>query len=133
MFKRTLLAVAIVAASTTMAMTTDLDPGTPPVPANDAACHSTASPDAGCALRILDPNGEGASPATDLATLAAAPPALELTPPRPPRDTGLDFKDAATDSVSVLHASLDLDTRRPLIPALLALGALVVLLRQRPL
>ncbi len=128
MLKRALLAVTMVVASTTMATTIDLEPGTASA-SDTAACHSAAPADAGCALRIAEPSGESALPSADPATLAPTSPALE---PAPPRDTGLDFKDAATDSVSVLHASLDLDTSHPLIPALLSLGALVVLLRKRP-
>ncbi len=123
MLKRALLAVAMVAASTTMATTVAPGSATP----NDTTCRSSAWPDAGCALRIADPNGESVLAPADPATL---PPSLELTPSR---DTGLDFKDAANDSVSVLHASLDLDPPHPLVPALLSLGALVVLLRKRPL
>ena len=128
MLKRTLLAMAMIAASTTMATTVDVDPGATSIA--DASCRSAASTDVGCALRIAEPGSESVLPPADPVTLAPTSPTLEVTPPR---DAGLNFKDAATDSVSVLHASLDPDTRHPLVPALLSLGALVVLLRKRPL
>jgi hypothetical protein len=85
-----------------------------------------------CALRAADANGDGAISAAELAGFAlpagfaadAAAPAAT--------GTGLAFKDAATEPVSVLPASLDSRAPKPLLPALFALGALVVLLRKRP-
>lgn len=58
--------------------------------------------------------------------------AAEWTPLPPSRGAGLDFKDAATEPASAPPPETGGDTSRRLIPALLALGALVVLLRRRP-
>ena len=124
-----LAAAAVVAASTAMATNTALEPGTPV--AGDVPCHSAQSPDLACTARVVDANGDGAISAAELAGFAA-PPVADWTPLRPPHGTGLDFKDAATEPAAVLPATLDRNGSRRLIPALLALGALVVLLRRRP-
>ena len=131
MFKGALLAVTVVAASTAMAVGIDLDPG--PAPASAVTCDSASATDAGCTLRVLDPGDDSVFSSSDLANLAPAAPAFEWPPLHPSRSTGLDFKDAASDPGSMPHAALGRDTSHPLIPALLALGALVVLLRRRPL
>ena len=64
----------------------------------------------------------------------ASPAGLEAdwAPLRPDQDGGLDFASAATAPHSVLLASLDRERPQPLLPALFALGALVILLRRRP-
>jgi hypothetical protein len=58
--------------------------------------------------------------------------AADWTPLPPSRGAGLDFKDAATEPVSALLTDTSGDARHRVLPALLALGALVVLLRKRP-
>jgi hypothetical protein len=132
MLKVALLATTIlVAASTAQAANVDLESGAAPVGA--ALCHPMQSMDLDCALRIADANGDGEISAAELASFVApAPPVFVWTPLHPPRSTGLDFKDAATEPGSVLHATLDTDHSRRLLPALFALGALVILLRKRP-
>ena len=125
-----LAATVLVAASTAMATNIALDSGAPP--AGEASCHLVQSLDLGCALRIVDTNNDGTISAAELANFALAAPVIDWTPLHPPRSTGLDFKDAAIEPGSVLPATLDRNPSRPLIPALFALGALVVLLRKRP-
>jgi hypothetical protein len=129
MIKVALLAAAMAAAASTPTATS---PAFDPVPAaaSDAACPSGQSPDLACSLRIADANGDGSpSPAEPFAL--AAPPASSADP-TPPHGTGLDFKDAVNDSGPILPATPDRDRSQPLIPALFALGGLVLLLRRRP-
>jgi hypothetical protein len=98
------------------------------------ACAVVLSLELDCAMRGIDFNGDGTiSPAELVSFPALAPVAIDWTPLRPPRSTGLDFKDAATEPATMLSATRELDARHPLLPALFALGALVVLLRRRPL
>ena len=131
MLKVALLApTVLVAASMAMATNIALDTGAPP--AGEAPCHLVQAMDLGCALRIVDTNNDGTISAAELASLASPAPVVDWMPLRPPRSTGLDFKDAAIEPGSVLPATLDRDTSKPLIPALFALGAMVVLLRRRP-
>ena len=125
-----LAATVLVAASTAMAA--NVDPGSATAPAGAAPCHVAQSPDRACALRVADAGPDAAIPAADLADLASPPPVVDWTPLHPTPTTGLDFKDAATEPGSVLAVTLDRDTSHPLIPALLALGAMVLLLRKRP-
>ena len=130
MLKVALLAAAVVvAASTAMATNIAREPGTPP--AGDVPCHSAQSPDLACTVRVIDANGDGAISAAELAGFAA-PPVADWMPLHPPHGTGLDFKDAATEPAPMLPTTLDRDGSRRLVPALLALGAMVVLLRRRP-
>ena len=132
MIKVALLAAAVVAAaSTAMATNIDLAPGTPP--AADVPCHPTQSLDLACTLRVIDANGDGTVSAAELASFAATPPPVaDWTPLHSPHGTGLDFKDAAIDPPTPLPAALESDRSQRLIPALFALGALVILLRRRP-
>ncbi|MEO5689414.1 MAG: EF-hand domain-containing protein [Burkholderiaceae bacterium] len=124
-------ATILVAASAAHAANTDLESSAPAPVA--APCHPVQSMDLDCALRVIDANGDGTVSAAELASFATpAPPVVDWTPLRPPHSTGLDFKDAATEPASVLHATLDQDDSHRLIPALFALGALVILLRKRP-
>ena len=126
-----LAATVLVAISTAMATNTDREPGA--APAVDAPCHPGQSLDVACAVRVVDANGDGTISAAELASFAApAVPVIDWTPLRPPRSTGLDFKDAATEPVAVLPATLERDSSQRLIPALFALGAMVVLLPKRP-
>jgi len=71
--------------------------------------------------------------ATEPGGLANTPAnAADWTPLPAPRGAGLDFKDAATEPASTLPPEAGGSARERLIPALLALGGLVVLLRKRP-
>ena len=83
-----------------------------------------------CDLRAIDADGNGTISAAELAEFAV--PAATSTPPQPVLENGLAFQDAAIEPASVLPASLAPEKPQPLIPALFALGALVVLLRKRP-
>jgi hypothetical protein len=132
MFKVALpAATVLVAASMAMAGNSAIGAGAPL--ADDApSCDRTQSLDPGCALRIVDTNGDGTISADELARFASPAPLVDWAPLQPPRSTGLDFKDAAVELGSVLPATLDRDTSHPLIPALFALGAMVVLLPKRP-
>ncbi len=125
-----LAATVLVAASTAMATNIAFVSGAPP--AGEAPCHLVQSLDLGCALRIVDTNNDGTISAAELANFASAAPIIDWTPLHGPRSTGLDFKDAAVEPGSVLPVTLERDTSHPVIPALFALGALVVLLRKRP-
>ena len=132
MFKVALLAAAVAAAASTPTATSpDFDPGPPA--ASDAACRPGQSPDLACALRIADANGDGSASPAELVGLAVPPaPSPDWTPQHSLHGTGLDFKDAAIDGGSILPAAPERDRSHPLVPALFALGGLVVLLRRRP-
>ena len=129
-----LAATVLVAASAAMAVNIDVEPGA--APAAEAPCRSVQSLDLACTVRVVDANGDGSISVAELASFAApsAPsgPVVDWAPLHPPRSTGLDFKDAATDPGSVFPATLEGDSSKRLIPALFALGALVILLRRRP-
>jgi len=116
-----MLKVAMLAAVLT-APAPGLAAGTTPVEAPD--CHGPAGWLApACAT---DPT----APAADPDVFAApAPPAVDWAP----LHAGLAFKEAATEPAPTLSAMPDVGPRHRLIPALFALGALVLLLRQRPL
>ena len=113
--------------------------------ASTAAVDSVASTRAAAATAACLPCAAGARgpprpAARSTRTATARSPPAELASSRPPapsrllarrrRDAGLDFKDAATEHRLGAAASLDHAAPQPLIPALLALGALVVLLRE---
>jgi hypothetical protein len=125
-----LAATVLVAASTAMATNIAFESGAPP--AGEAPCHLVQSLDLGCALRIVDTNNDGTISTAELANFASAAPVIDWAPLHPPHSTGLDFKDAAIEPGSVLPTTLERDASHPLMPALFALGALVVLLRKRP-
>jgi hypothetical protein len=126
-----LASTVLVAASLAVTANTAPDASRPATSA--PACHPAQSLDLDCALRVADTNGDGTISPTELANFAtSSPAAIDWTPLRPPRSTGLDFKDAAIEPASVLPATLERDTSHPLVPALFALGAMVVLLRKRP-
>ena len=93
-------------------------------------CRPGQSPAVGCAMRALDTDGDGSISAAELANLAV--PAADPAPLPPTQAAGLAFQDAATVPVPVLPASLNRDSPQRLIPAIFALGALVILLRRRP-
>ena len=135
MLKVALLAATVmVAASVSMsaAMATNIDLESGAAPAGGVPCHPVQSLDLACTVRIVDANGDGTISAAELAIFASAPAPVDWTPLHPPRSTGLDFKDAAIEPGSILPATLERDSSQRLIPALLALGALVILLRRRP-
>ena len=93
-------------------------------------CRPGQSLDLGCAVRAVDADGDGSISPTELANLAV--PGADPAPLQPTQATSLDFQDAATAPGSVLPVSFDRDPPQPLIPALFALGALLILLRRRP-
>jgi hypothetical protein len=131
MLKVALSAAGVVVAS--MAMATNIKLETGMAPASDVPCHSVQSLDLACTMRIIDASGDGTISTAELASLAApAPSVIEWTPLHPPHGTGLDFADAAAEPTLMLPVTLDSDSPHRLIPALFALGALVVLLRRRP-
>jgi hypothetical protein len=124
-----MLNVALLAAAVALASTVAADSTTAPATQAAAPCRAAGTaPELACPLHALeaDPN---AAPA-DIAALVPPATTGDWTPPR--SDDGLAFKDAATDTTSVLPASVDHDRQQRLLPALLALGALVILLRRRP-
>jgi hypothetical protein len=132
MLKVALLATAVLLAASTAAVEKAF-----PEPAAAAAvpapCRAAASPLRACALHPLDANGDGAISAAELANFAS--PSgwdADWASVRPEPDAGLDFTSAATEPRSVLLASLDRDRPQPLLPALFAVGALLILLRRRP-
>ena len=130
MLKVALRAAAVaLAASTVTAGDAVADAAAMPAMPADTTCRPGAAPQPACAPRAGEADPD-AVPA-DLANLAApAPIPADWAPPR--SDGGLAFKDAATDSASVLPAGGAPDRPQRLAPALLALGALVILLRRRP-
>jgi hypothetical protein len=133
MLKVALIAAAVaVVASTAVATNIDLETGASP--AGDVACHPVQSLDLACTMRVIDANGDGTISAAELAGFAAPAPVVvdDWTPLHPPRSTGLDFKDAATEPAVPPPAPLEGEGSHRLMPALFALGALVVLLRRRP-
>ncbi len=124
MLKVALIAATVTAASMAQGGKVDAAARTPHAP--PAACHPGQALDPDCALRGLD------DPAS-----AAEPPAFALPAsspdwaPLPPAHGGLDFKDAAANPQPA-PAALDGPGPPTILSALLALGALVLLLRKRP-
>jgi len=128
MLKVALLAAAVVLATTAATATnTAVDSATTPTAPADPPCRPGPTLELACALRAAD---AGAAPAADLASVAAPPAAVDWAPP--PSTEDLAFKDAAADTGSVLLAGVDRSRSQHLAPALLAIAALVVLLRRRP-
>ena len=133
MLKVALLAAALAAAASTPTSTSVvLDPG-PPIAA-ETSCQPSRSLELACALRIADAGSEPTLSPAELAGVDVQPaPAPDWTPLRPPPAAGLDFKEAAVEPMHALTLTLPQDgSSRKLLPALLALGAMVVLLRSRP-
>ena len=122
-----LAATVALAANAATATTAAVDSATTPTIPAEAPCRPGPAPELGCPLHAAEP---GTAPAdlAGLGTPEVAP--IDVSPLHPARD--LAFKDAATETSSVLPASVDRDRSQRLAPALLALGALVVLLRRRP-
>jgi len=131
-----MLKVALLAATCLVAATTahaaNADSGSTATPAVAAPCSPLQSLELDCAMRVIDTNGDGTISAAELASLGAAAPPVVDWPLHPPRSTVLDFKDAAAEPAYALPAGADGDPAHRLVPALFALGALVVLLRRRP-
>jgi hypothetical protein len=125
MLKVALSAAAVVVAAST-AMATNIDLGIGAAPAGDATCHPIQSLDLVCSTHAVD--ADVTMSAAELASFSAPPPSVDWTP----HATSLAFKDAATEPAAILPATLDSGSSRRLIPALFALGALVILLRRRP-
>ncbi len=82
-----------------------------------------------CDMRAIDADGNGAISAAELAEFAVP---SAMSTPQPVLENGLAFQDAATEPGPVLPASLAPARPQPLVPALFALGGLVILLRRRP-
>ena len=132
MLKVALIAAAVAAAS--MAEGGAVEPAAPlPHVVAPPACHALQTVEADCALRILDANGDGTVSAAELAAFATPAPAVPADwSALPPQRSGLDFKDAATNPDPAIPAALDHTGPPTILSALLALGALVMLLRKRP-
>ena len=122
-----LVAPVLACAPLASALTAELGPGASP--AGEAACESAGPLDSDCALRMPVVGDEGPGIAVELQ--AIEPVAADLVDPAPHAAAG-DFKEAAVEPGSVMPATLERDTRQRLVPALIALGAMVVLLRRRP-
>lgn len=128
MLKVALLAAAVaLSTSATTATNTAVDPVTSPAAPAELPCHPDPALELACALHAVTPD-TAATPA-DLGGVAPTPPATWPTL-QPGGD--LAFKDAATDPGSVLLAGVDCRHPQRLLPALLAIAAMVVLLRRRP-
>ena len=121
-----MLNVALLTAGVALATTVAADSPIAPAAPATAACHASPAPVVACPPHAI----ESAVPG-DLASLgASASPSDNWAPV--PADDGLAFKDAATDTASMLTAGADHTRPQRVLPALLALGALVILLRRRP-
>ena len=132
MFKIALFAASLLAAAAMGAVMAETVVSQPGVAAT-AACLPGQPPELACALPPPEGPGAGATSADEFANLAVAgAPVADWTLLRAVPGAGVDFADAAADPGSVLPAPLDRDHPQPLLPALFALGALVVLLRKRP-
>jgi hypothetical protein len=130
MFKVAFLAATLAAAASTP-MAADFVPAAAP-PADDAPCRLVQSRDLACTTRAIDANGDGTLSAAEPAGFAAPASAdIDWASPHP-QQTGLDFREAALEATPVLSAARDPDGSHRLVPALFALGGLVILLRGRP-
>jgi hypothetical protein len=130
MLKVAMIATVVLAAVSTAAL--ERVASTPAAtPTSDLPCQAGQPLDLVCDMRAIDTDSNGTISAAELANFAL--PAALARPLQATPDTGLAFQDAAIEPGSVLPASLDREhSPQQLIPALFALGALVVLLRKRP-
>ena len=129
MLKVAMLATALlVAASTAAVEGAAFEAATAPAAA--PSCHPGPAPTLACAMRGVDADGDGAISAAELANLAA--PVADAMSLHAGQGAGLDFEEAATESGGMLRPSLDRERPQPLIPALMSIGALMILLRRRP-
>ena len=128
MLKVAMLATALLVAASTAAVE-----GAAFEPAATPACHPGPAAALACTKRGVDADGDGVISAAELANVAVpAPPAVDATSLHAGQGTGLDFKEAAIESGGILRSSLDREHPQPLIPALVSIGALMILLRRRP-
>jgi len=129
MLKVAMLATALLVAASTAALEgAAFEPAAAPAAA--PACHPGPASTLACAA--VDADGDGAISAAELANLAAPAPLADATSLRAGQGAGLDFKEAATESGGMLRPSLDREHPQPLVPALISIGALMILLRRRP-
>jgi len=127
MLKVALLAAAMALAATAATATNAaVDSATTPTAPADPPCRPGPTLELACALRAA---AADAPPAADLASVAAPPAAVDWAPP--PADD-IAFKDAAADTGSVLLAGVERGRTQHWAPALLAIAAMVVVLRRRP-
>ena len=129
MLKVAMLATAVLAAASTGAIESVASAKAAASP-TESRCHAGQAFDLACGMRAIDTDGNGTISAAELAEFAL--PATTATPLQPAPGTGLAFQDAATEPGTVLPKSLAPARPQPLIPALFALGGLVILLRRRP-
>jgi len=133
MLKLALLAATVALAASTAIATTPAGSDAAAEPSTalpaDRACQPGQATELACALRATDDPAAAPAELAGLALPAAT--AFDWAPLRTPA-AGLDFKDAAIGAGAVLPATLDHDRSHGLASALLALGALLVLLRRRP-
>ena len=131
MFKVAMLATALLVAASTAAVEGGAlqSIATPTV---KAACHPDPAATLACANRAADADGDGVISATELANFVAPAPLADATTLHSGPGAGLDFKEAAVESGGILRSSLDREHPQPLIPALMSIGALMILLRRRP-
>jgi len=126
MLKVALLAAAMALAATAATATNAaVDSATTPTAPADPPCRPGPTLELACALRAT---AADAAPAADLARVAAPPAAVDWAPPA----DDIAFKDAAADTGSVLLAGVERGRTQHWAPALLAIAAMVVLLRRRP-
>jgi hypothetical protein len=132
MLKVALLATVVLVAASTAAVEI-VSPEPAPAVAGAAQCRPDPSPTLTCAPRLIDADADGTLATVEVAKLILpAAPIADWTLSHPAQDLGLDFKDAAADPGSVLSMSVDREHSQPVVPAMFALGALLVLLRRRP-
>jgi hypothetical protein len=134
MLKFALLATgAALAASAATATDPIVDPAVSTAASAVMPCHAGQAPEFACALRLANVDGDASAAPAEVAGLAPPASGTFDGSPRPSEDD-LAFKDAAIDVGSVLPGGLarDHDRSRGVAPALLALGALILLLRRRP-
>jgi hypothetical protein len=131
MFKVAMLATALLVAVSTAAVEGGaFEPvGTP---TTAPACHPGPAAALACATRGADADGDGVISAAELANFTAPAPLADATSLHSGQGAGLDFKEAAIESAGTLRSSLDREHPQPLIPALVSIGALMILLRRRP-
>jgi hypothetical protein len=103
-----------------------------------AAASSAHAASAGPATLTATAAGPGAMaspaarPAPSASSASSASSAADWTLLLPSREAGLDLNDVAAEPGSASPSRPGADARHRVLPALLALGALVVLLRKRP-
>lgn len=129
MLKVALLAAAVALSTTAgTATNTAVESATTPTTPADPPCRPGPTLELACGLRAADADP---APAADLASVAAPPATVDWAPlPQPAGDVA--FKDAVADTGSMLLAGVDRDRSQHLAPALLAIAAMVILLRRRP-